>query len=240
MINIRNLANTTSRLIRGNTTVILTAIGVSGTIGTAYLAAKAGFEASQRLSEGAPEKTPREKFEETWDLWVPPVTAGVVTIGAIVLSSRIQSKRLAAAYSVLAVSERAFEEYKDKVIEVFGEKKEQEVRDDIVQDKVSQSPPPVIFSDGSGVICCELYTGRYFLSEMEALRKAQNDINAKIIKEFNVSLDELYYLLGLSPTSDSAYIGWDSDKLLEFEFSTVLTPGNKPCLAFGYNYTKPL
>jgi hypothetical protein len=90
------------------------------------------------------------------------------------------------------------------------------------------------------VLCCELYTRRYFKSDMEALRKAQNDINSKIIHELYVTLDELYNLLGLTSTSVSGNLGWDSDKMLELQFSTVLTENGEPCLAFEYNYLKPL
>lgn len=240
MINVKNLIGVTSNMVRSNTTVILTGLGVSGTMATAYLAANAGFKAAQRLSELPPKNTPREKLEETWDLYIPALTAGTVTVGAIILGSRVQSKRLAAAYSVLAISERAFEEYKDKVVEVFGEKKDEAIREQIIQEHVLKSPPPVILTEGAGVICCELYTGRYFNSEIETLRKAENDINAKIIRELNVSLDDFYDLIGLPTTSDSAYIGWDSDRLLELEFTAVMTPDGKPCLAFMYSYTKPL
>ncbi len=75
---------------------------------------------------------------------------------------------------------------------------------------------------------------------METLKKAQNDINARIINEMYVTLDELYDILGLSYTSNSSELGWNSDKLMELRFSTVMAEGGEPCLAFDYNYTKPI
>ena len=227
------------KFVHDNAPTIIAGIGISGTITTAVLAADAGFKSAKRLSEKSPKNTPREIFEETWDLYVPAVLSGAATIGCIVLSNRLNSKRAAAAYSLLAVSERAFEEYRDKVVSVIGEKKEQKLKDDIAQERVDKKPAPSVIVAGDGsVICCELFTGRYFKSDMETLRKAQNDINARIMQELYVCLDEFYYLIDLDPTSSSGHCGWDSARLMELDFSTVLTSDGKPCLAFNYNYIK--
>ena len=90
------------------------------------------------------------------------------------------------------------------------------------------------------VLCHESYTGRYFECDMETLRKAENEINSRIVKHDRASLNDLYYILGLGATSYSDNVGWDSARLLELEFSTVLSQDGKPCLAFDYNYTKPV
>jgi hypothetical protein len=78
------------------------------------------------------------------------------------------------------------------------------------------------------------------MSDMETLRKAQNDVNMAIFDQIYVTLDYFYSLIGLSTTSHSNELGWDSDRLLELEFSTTLTENGKPCLTFCYNYLKPI
>lgn len=83
-------------------------------------------------------------------------------------------------------------------------------------------------------------TGRYFVGDMEKLRQAVNEVNAKLLREDYVVIGEFYYILGLQQTSSAGRLGWTSDKLLELEFSTTLTEDNKPCLAFDYNYVKPM
>jgi hypothetical protein len=89
-------------------------------------------------------------------------------------------------------------------------------------------------------MCCELYTRRYFMCDMEQLRKAQNDINAQIVNDLYVTLDEFYDKISIMPTAHSSELGWDSDRLMELEFSTVLSEDGRPCLAFDYNYIKPI
>jgi hypothetical protein len=242
MSKLNDVLHVSKKLLHDNTPAILAGVAISGTVTTAYLAAKGAYKASKRISteEFIAERdfTNREKFEETWDLYVPAVASGVVTIGCIAMSLRVNSKRTAAAYALAAISERTLDEYKEKVIEVIGEKKEQKIRDEVAQDRVSKNPPGVILESTSGVLCCELFTGRYFNSSMEALRKAQNDINARVVQDLYVSVDEFYYIVGLQGTSNSGNMGWDSHRLMELEFTTVLTPDGKPCLAFDYNYIK--
>ena len=230
-----------TRTIRHNAPPILTALGVSGTVATAYLTGVATWKASHRLSEQPPKETKKELFLEVWDLYVPPVFTGVVTVGCIVGANHVSSKRMAAAYSVLAITEKGFAEYREQVVERLGERKEKEIRDDIARSKVESNPPGALVVVGAGtVLCCELYTGRYFNSDMESLRRAQNDINAQLNREMYATLNDFYYLVGLPATSHSGNVGWSSDRQLALEFTSMLSEGATPCLAFEYNYTKPL
>lgn len=243
MTHISKLAGSAQKFAHKNAPALLTSLGVSGAITTAYLAAKAGYAHNGRVRDDLPNGgylTKREEFELVWDLYIPPVTAGVFTVACIVAASRVSSSRVAAAYSLLSVSERAFDEYRDKVVEQIGVKREQNVRDTIVEDHVKANPPSELVVLGSGThICLEEYTGRYFNSDMESLRKAQNDINAKIVSERYVTLNDFYYLLSLPYTSESGRMGWE-DNQLKLNFYTVLSDKGQPVLAFEYNYLKPL
>lgn len=146
---------------------------------------------------------------------------------------------MAAAYSL---SERAFSEYKDKVVEKIGERKEQSFRDEVAQDKVlrADKSQQLVLAMPGNVICCELHTMRFFSCDMETLKRAQNEVNAKILNSMGSSatLDDFYDLLGLDHTTNSSHLGWDSDKLMILEITTVLSADNRPCLAFEYNYLK--
>lgn len=227
----------------------MTAIGVSGTLVTAYLTGKASFEASRIIhSEDAP-VLPDDRKEKAkivvpmvWKLYIPAGVSAGLTIASILGALRVQSRRSAAITAAYSLSEKAFAEYKEKVVEQLGTKKEQKIRDEIAQDRVNNNPPgKELMIAGSGeVLCCELYTNRYFHSDMESLRKAQNDINAKLFREMYATLNDFYYLVGLSPTSESGNYGWESDKQMELYFSAVLSDDNRPCMTFEYNYIKIL
>ena len=234
-----DLIHKIQRLLKDNSPTILTGLGVSGTVTTAYLTGKASYEIGGWNYQFR-EKSKKDKFKEAWKLYIPAAASGVVTIACIVGAARASSKRTAAVYSLLSVSEKAFMEYKDKVVEQLGEKKEQAIRDEIAQDRINKNPPQGMIMVGAGnVLCYESYSGRYFNSDMETLKKAQNEINAKMIRENDASLADFYYMIGLSPTQFSDRMGWTNSKMLELSFSTVMSEDNRPCIAFEYNYIEP-
>jgi hypothetical protein len=236
------IVNQINRAIRSNSSTIFAATAIVGTVGTAVLTARASFQAAKDIQEADPQpETLREKVELVWPRYIPPSITGAATIVSIIGSDRVSNKRTAAAVTAYTVAEQAFSEYREKVVEHLGARKEQNVRDEIAQDIVNREIPQQTIIVGNGhVLCCELMTRRYFMSDMESLKKAQNEINATVVNNLYATLSDLYYLLGLSQTSHSSEIGWDSDKLMEMEFSTVLTEDGRPCLAFTYNYTKPI
>ncbi len=240
----------TLKTLKSNAPEIFTALGVSGVVTTAYLTAKAAFKASDVIRESEAEHgfatDKKENFKIrtklVWKLYIPAGVSGALTIGCIICSSKANGKRTAAAVTAYSLTERAFSEYKEKIVEQIGEGKEQKVRDELAQERVNKtSGSQEIIVVGKGhVLCCELFTNRYFRSDMETLRKAQNDINMRVVNHHYVTLDEFYDLIELPYTSNSSHFGWDADKLMELIFSTVLGVGGEPCLAFDYNYTKPL
>lgn len=232
------------KLVSDNSPAILTAVAVTGTLTTAYLTGKASFKAAEviRGEEWRQHKQlsgldPKEKLELTWKLYLPAAGTAAATIACIIAANQIGTRRTAAVAAAYAISERAYEEYRHKVIEKIGDKKEQSYRDEIAQERIDRNPPPedmVLLEDGLSVLCCDQFTGRYFLSDMESLRRAQNTINYRVNNDYYASLSAFYELIGLEPTSMSDDFGWNADKLMELEFSTALTPSGKPCLTFDF------
>jgi hypothetical protein len=255
---ISNIAKHASKFTADNSPTILTVIGATGVLGTAYLTGKATFRVAEILAfEHEDRKTKhkgyippelladftfKEKVNFVWKEYIPPATTATVTIAAIIMANRIGSRRVAAMTVAYSLSERAFTEYRDKVVQHMGDKKEQRVRDDIAQDRVDRHPPKpgsiLVMAEGK-VPCFDAYSARYFASTMEDLKKAQNDLNYKIINNDYASLSEFYDLLDLEHTLQSDNIGWNTEKLLELEFSTCMTPEQKPALSISYR-TEPI
>ena len=142
---------------------------------------------------------------------------------------------LAAAYSL---SEKAFDEYKEKVKERIGESKEQRLRDDIAQDQVNRAPlskNEVILTGNGDVLCYDSITGRYFLSQVETLRRAMNDVNVQVINNGYASLYNFFELVDLASTPYSHEVGWNADALMDIKFSAVLAEDGRPCMSVNYN-----
>jgi hypothetical protein len=236
-VTLSNLAHRAAKAAADNSPLILTAIGVAGTISTAVLAAKGGIKATHYLSSRAPHTSTRDYIERTWRFYLPAVLTGAGTITCIICANRIGTRRAAAMAAAYSLSQEAMSEYKTKVIEKIGENKERKIREEIAQDRVNQNPPRedlAIIGDLE-VRCYEQFTGRYFSSNMETLKAAQNAVNHQILSGDNsASLSDFYDRVGLNHTQVSEEVGWNLDNLLELTFSTTMDEKSRPVLAFDY------
>lgn len=251
MSKLSQLSGTLLRNIKANSPVILSVAAGVGTITTAILVGKASYQAANVIREyeenNAPAINPKERLKDrtrlVWKLYIPSTISTVSTVACVIGANRMETKKTIAANAVLAVTERAYSDYRNKIVEELGPRKDQSIRDKVVADQVTNNPPPsqdVLVTGPGNVLCCELFTMRYFACDMEKLRRANNELNSKLLKHDYATLDDFYYMLGLSPTTTSGNIGWQSDKLMDLIFSTTLSDDGRPCITFEYNYTKTL
>jgi hypothetical protein len=162
---------------------------------------------------------------------------GATTITSILLANQIASKKIAALAVASGISERAFQEYKAKVVEKLGETKDLAVRDQVAQDRVDKHPigtREIILAGTGEVLCFDMLTGRYFQSTIEDIKKAENKVNYDIFHHMYASLSSFYQEVGLPPTGYSDTVGWNSNTLLEVQFSTTLSTDQRPCVAVNF------
>lgn len=240
------LAKRAEKLTIDNSPVILTTFGVTGTLITAFLTGKATLRATELIAaeqarldmhETSHPLDNKEKVKLVWKEFVPPAGVAVLTIVCIVGANRIGTRRVAAMATAFSLSERALSEYKDKVVEKLGEKKERDLRDEITQEHVNRNPPnpsEIIITGDGDVLCFDDFCGRYFYSSMETLKKAVNDTNYQVIHDGYASLTDFYNKIGLGRTGISDDVGWTTDKLLDITFTTCISVDQKPALAFSF------
>lgn len=237
-----NLTRRAMKLASDNSPVILTAIGVVGTLTTAFLTGKATAKYVKLLAEEGYydrdykfDRSTKEHFKTAWKLYIPPAGAAITTIACIILANRIGTRRAAAVAAAYAISEKAFDEYRAKVAERIGQKKEQAFRDEIAQERVTADPRSnAVIIASNKALFYDAYTGRYFESDMETVRKAVNDTNYQVNNDFYASLSDFYERIGLSRTDVSEEMGWNADKLLDVEYSAVLAEDGRPCISISF------
>lgn len=240
------IAKAAEKLAIDNSPAILTALGVTGVLTTAYLTGKASFKAAYRIEDEQSQMNAhpshyqlenKEKFLLIWKLYIPAIGTGVVTVVCIIGANRIGSRRAAALAAAFSISEKAFTEYEEKVIEKMGALKERGIHDEIAQDRVSRNPVgerEIIITGNGEVLCYDSFSGRYFESSMEELKKAQNDINYTILSDGYASVGDFYGKIGLSATAYSEEVGWKSDTKLELSFAGTLSEDQRPCIAIEF------
>lgn len=242
-----------------NSAAILTGVGITGAVTTAVLSGRAGFKAAQTIDqdlvrrvgeaatkasedgvlEDVDELTTKEKVMMTWAEFIPPVGAGITTVTAIFFAHQLATKKTAALAAAYGISEKAFQEYKEKVVEKFGEKKEIALQDELQQDRVNAAPVEdrtVIITGDGDVLCFDSLTGRYFQSTIEKIKKAENKINFNIIHHSSASLSEFYDEIGLPPSAYSEQVGWNLDNTLDVKYSTTKSTDGRPCIAIDFHF----
>jgi hypothetical protein len=242
-------------LARNNSTTLLTGVGVVGTVSSAVLTGRASVKAYQMIQEDeivrhteieanlSEPVTPlefRERLALTWPQFIPPVGVGVATIAAIVMANRLSAKEAAALATAYGISERALQEYKEKVVEKLGNKQERAIRDEVAQARIEANPVSsreVILAGTGEVLCYDMFTGRYFQSTVEEIKKAENKVNFEIVNHMSASLSSFYDEIGLQPTEMSDRLGFNLDNRCEVKFSTTMTQDKqRPCVAIDFHF----
>lgn len=221
---------------------ILTGIGLAGMITTSVLAVRATPKAIRLIEDAKEEKQedlkPIEIVKVAWKPYIPAMVTCVVSASCIIGASSVNARRNAAIATAYKLSETALTEYKEKVIETIGEKKEKTIREQIDKDHIEKNPASknqIIMTGRGETLCYDTLSGRYFKSDLEQIKRIRNDLNARLISEMYISLNEFYDELGLDHTILGDDLGWNMDDgLLELDFSTQLSDDGRPCIVINY------
>ena len=223
---------------------ILTGIGIAGMITTTVLAVKATPKALQHIEEkkaelDTDELTPVETVKATWKCYIPTVASGAFSIGCIIGANSVNARRNAAFATAYKISETALNEYRDKVIETIGEKKEKTVREKVDKEHLDKNPVTqtnVIVTGGGTARCYDHISGRYFDSSVEKIRKAVNTLNNELFNGMGyASLNDFYDELGLPHTSVGDTMGWNvAYGLIDIDFSSHIDDEGVPCIVLDY------
>ena len=180
----------------------------------------------------------KDVIKTTWLCYIPAAITGTISTICLIGASSINFRRNAALATAYAISETALKEYQEKVIETIGEKKECEIHDSLVKDKIEKKQAnqnEIIITGKGGTLCCDLLTGRYFESNIDEIKKIVNELNHQLLTEMYISLNDFYYELGLDTVKLGDVLGWNIDNgLIDIHFSSQLANGEKPCLVLDY------
>ena len=234
---------------------ILIGLGITGMITTTVLAVKATPKALQlidyRKEELDVEKlTPIETVKTTWKCYIPAAVSGVVATACIIGSNSVNVRRNAALAAAYKLSESAFSEYRDSVIESIGEKKEKTVRDKMSAKQLEEHPvsqTEIIVTGKGQTLCFDPLSHRYFYSSVDKINRAINKLNHEIntspFCNDGVTLNDFYDEIGIPGTTTGDGLGWTlRTGLIEFYPSAQIVDENEehegePCLVL--NFTNP-
>lgn len=242
--NITNIIKGIKASISRHSPEILTGIGIAGMVTTTILAVKATPKAiklieAEKQAKHVDALSPVDTVKTVWKCYIPAAMTGVSSIACLIGSNAINAKRNAALTTVYTLSEMARNEYKEKVIETVGEKKERTIKEKVDAERIKKDPvskKEVIITEKGTTLCYDHVFGRYFKSDIDIINRAMNKINREIVINMYASLNDFYAELGLSPVEMGYDLGWNiDDGTIEIEPSSQLADDGTPCLVIDYS-----
>jgi len=170
-----------------------------------------------------------------WKPYIPTTIMGSATIACIIAANTINMKRNAALTGAYLLSETALKDYKNKVIEKIGEKEEKLLRDDMAKDtkkKTKMDDKNIIITGNGNYLCLDVTSGRYFRSSVDKIKKAENDINKRLLTTMTISVNEIYEYMDLDAVDlgNEYEIDVNKDGYVEFQFGSCITDDDEPCI----------
>lgn len=235
---------------------ILTAIGITGMISTTVMAVKATPKALRLIEDAQYDKyeklypndesvereplTAMETVKAAWKPYLPAAITGVFSIGCVIGGTSIHAKRNAALATAYQLSTTALKEYRAKVVETIGEKKERVVHDKLAEEKIKSKPiePSSVIITGKGKTkCFDLLSGRPFESDRNTIERAVNNLNHRMTAgmEMCTSLNEFYDEIKLDRVPYGDDLGWRVDKgLIDVYFASFLMDDDEPYMTIEF------
>ena len=245
--NLSNLFNSVSTFTNKHAPEILTGLGIVGMTTTTVLAVKATPKALRILEEKKAKEPNISKVEivkSCWKCYAPAVITGVVSTACLIGASSVSARRYVALTTAYKLSETALSDYREKVVDTIGEKKEQTIRDKVAADIIQKKPvsnSEVLISGNGDSLCFDPMSSRYFTSSIEKIHKAVNEINRQMLQDIcgSASLNEFYDELNIPRTEVGDILGWNTDNLLDIGISSHITDDGRPAVVIDY-YTRPI
>lgn len=244
--------------IKKNSPAILITAGVVGTVASAVLACKATTKLDTIMDESKTKVDAIHKAAENPELaevyseqdkkkdlaivyaqtglklvklYGPSVLLGAASLGAIVASHGILTKRNVALATAYAAVENSFKDYRGRVVERFGEALDKELRYNIKAQEVEvvekdeegnekivkktieavdpkgpiNSPYAQFFDNGNENWVKDAEANKMFLIQQ------QNWANEKLQRKGHLFLNEVYDMLGMNRTRIGNHAGWRYD-----------------------------
>lgn len=182
---------------------------------------------------------PKEKAKIAVKHFAAP--AGAIVSGSLCLAAAVceSEKRINAGAAAVAISEVATKnlaDYASAAKEVLGEEGDKKVKEKVKEKKLEEvtpiSGPPTTPETGK-YWCYDLkFGGPPFLTTVNDLKKAENEITSYILGGEEVSLNVAYEKIGHEQTEVAEAFGWTYDDMApttsnraDFDISTMIKDG---------------
>lgn len=238
----KRIARIVARLCKNNSTKILAGLAIGSEMAGFYFMHKEAPIVRDRI-EALPEGANwKEKFKAAAPVYLPAAGMLLLSAGCIVGGCAVGERRVAIVSGLYSASEAALRKYEDKVVEVIGKDKANDIQRGIAQDLVNEKPisQTYVYATGKGdQLFYDPLSGRYFTSDKNSILAAKNEANKFIVSDMWITVNEWYNQLGLENIGLADDVGWNIDNLIDLSFTPASTNDDRTCFVLGY-YNFPI
>lgn len=232
---------------------VLFGLGVLGTIGSTVLACRATLKLDEivgetennlslahRMSSPQYSETDRQgdvaliyvkSTTKIVKLYAPSVALGVVSIGALTASHNILQNRNAALAAAYLAVDKAFTEYRERVVEKYGHEEDLKLRYEMeaveVTNEETGKKEKLLHATPGAASMYARFFDEYSSSwskepeyNLLFLKCQQNYANDLLKSRGHVFLNEVYDMLGIKRSQAGSVVGWvisrDGDNYIDF------------------------
>jgi len=263
-MNLTSAVKTAKSVITANSPVLLLGTTIAGVVTTGVLAAKAGWNArgivdaetvrreTERTTgihfenyedyrdqmDNLPELSLQEKAQLTWKQFTFPAISAAGSIASAVGTHVVHTKRANAMAMLYAATTNKLDDYTAKAEELLGPKKTQQLQNEVAQSDVDREPfetNEVMMTDEGTELCRDEWSKRWFMSSMQKLESAVNELNRLLIDDGNASLNQFYDLVGLDLIPMGESFGWSGPDKVNARFGAVTSPDGRPAITISFH-----
>ena len=219
----------------------LIGVGIGGFISATVMAAKASIKAKEIIDDVEyyenEDLSLSEKVKATWKCYIPTAIVIAGSTYAILMGTNILNKKNASLMASAGALAETLNLYSDKVKEVVGEEKADEIRKEVAKERVARkSAGPLQTTSDEDVLCFDNISGSYFISSMAKLKDIEHELNKRMLNENYVLLNEYYEEIGLESCYIGSVMGWHIDRgFIDLDFDSMVTKDGKLALVVDHN-----
>lgn len=216
--------NNTKRLINKHSTKILAGTAIVAELVGFWFMHKEAPEAHKRLEALPEDANWLDKVKAAGPVYLPAIGMMVLSGGSVIGCCALGEVKLAAMTNIAMMSERALQQYEQKMIAEVGQDKAQELHKKAVKE--------VMFADSdySGEIEITQYgrdifydplCRRKFTSSVKHIEEAVVKFNDSITSGLDMwgSVNDWYDFVGIKHAKLAGYVGWHIDRKLAIAFN---------------------
>lgn len=234
--------------LKAKKSIILTAVGITGMFVGTVLAVRAtpkAVEAKKAAEEKKGEKlSVGETIKTCWKFYIPTALASVGGAAAVIGSDISDASEKVGLTSALLMSETARTKLEEKAVEVIGEKKVQQIHDEVNKDLMLTNPASkntVVITSKGNTLIMDSISRQYFRADIDWIKKQVAEFNLCLTNwrrgDGKLSVNDWFDMINLRHMDDSVggRMGWDSEHdYLDIYFTAGIADNEEPCLVMGY------